>query len=584
MYETHFGLSEAPFSIAPNPHYLYMSAKHREAMAHLLYGIGEGGGFVQLTGEVGTGKTTLCRQLLSELPKDVDVALILNPRIDELELMQSVCDELRIEYGQAPTIKHLLDALNDYLLGAHARGRSTVLIIDEAQNLSAGVLEQVRLLTNLETARRKLLQIILIGQGELRDSLRRRELRQLAQRITARYHLEPLGRREVGEYVRHRLRRAGCDRPLFTRAALGRVHVLSGGVPRLVNVLCDRALLGAWSRGRQRVNRSIASQAGRELAGRAPRRWRRAAAWVAVALMLLAAPVAAYTFGWLPERVDREVRQYVPSWMPRIAIRLEGSTTGWLAAVTGIAHAGEPAPRIAPSLALDEEPRRRRLSAQPLAPVAVETLEQPGREALLSLVSREGGGRVQALRELARLWRIPEDSVFDCVGVGEFGLSCLGAIDSWQELALLDRPAVLALGEEGGPGGFAVLRYLVGDQAVLRVADRDLRASRETIEALWRDSAVIFWRRPPLASIPVNENSPAEDILWLRRAINLEAANYGGATLARVERDLFDTELADALHAFQRRNGLSVRDVAGEVELVVLASRLGYDDHPTLVH
>lgn len=584
MYESHFGLTEAPFSIAPNPHYLFMSAKHREAMAHLLYGIGEGGGFVQLTGEVGTGKTTLCRQLLSELPKDVDVALILNPRIDELELMQSVCDELRVDYDKPRTIKHLLDALNDYLLNAHARGRSTVLIIDEAQNLSPGVLEQVRLLTNLETSRRKLLQIILIGQGELRDNLRRRELRQLAQRITARYHLEPLSRREIGDYVRHRLHRAGCDRTLFTRGALGRIHTLSGGVPRLVNVLCDRALLGAWSLGRHRVNRAVASQAGRELAGKVPRRWRRAAAWVAAALLLLAAPVAAYTFGWLPERVDREVRQYVPAWMPRVASRADGPPGGWMAALTGTAHAGEPALRTTPALELHDEARRRRLSVAPATPLAIETLDSLDREALMAVVSREGGGRVQALRELARLWRVPEDSVFDCVGVGEFGLSCLGAIDSWQELVVLDRPAVLALGEEGGQGGFAVLRYLIDGQAVLRVGSQDVRATRKTVEALWRDAAVIFWRKPPLASIPVDERSAGEDILWLRRAINLEAANYGGATLGRVERDLFDTELADALHDFQRRNGLTVRDVAGEVELVVLASRLGYEYHPTLVH
>ena len=224
MYESYFGFTELPFSIAPNPAYLFMSSHHREAMAHLLFGVREGGGFVQLTGEVGTGKTTLCRRLLSELPDNVDVALILNPRINELELMQSVCDELRINYESSATVKNLLDHLNSYLLDAHAKGRNTVLIIDEAQNLSFDVLEQVRLLTNLETSQKKLLQIILVGQTELREMLSQKSLRQLSQRITARYHLKPLDRRDLREYLVFRLKQSGCERFLFTRSAVSSIY------------------------------------------------------------------------------------------------------------------------------------------------------------------------------------------------------------------------------------------------------------------------------------------------------------------------------------------------------------------------
>src|SRR5210317_846476 len=210
MYLEHFNLTERPFSITPDPRFLYMSARHREALAHLLYGLSEGGGFVQLTGEVGTGKTTICRCLLEQVPDNVDIALVLNPKVTSTELIATVCDELGIEYPAGDSsIKALTDELNRYLLDAHARGRRTVLILDEAQNLSADVLEQVRLLTNLETSTQKLLQIVLIGQPELRSLLAREDMRQLSQRVTARYHLDPISREEAGAYIKHRLQICG---------------------------------------------------------------------------------------------------------------------------------------------------------------------------------------------------------------------------------------------------------------------------------------------------------------------------------------------------------------------------------------
>ncbi|MCF7985287.1 MAG: AAA family ATPase, partial [Thiohalocapsa sp.] len=246
MYPRYFGLKEASFSITPDPHYLFLSEQHREALAHLLYGAGDGGGFVLLTGEVGTGKTTVCRAFLEQLPSDVDVALVLNPAMTATELLHAICDEFRLDVPAAEqSVKALVDRLNGYLLDVHARGRRPVLIIDEAQNLRPKVMEQIRLLTNLETTKHKLLQIFLIGQPELRQMLASPDLRQLNQRITARFHLRPLGVRETAAYVDHRIAVAGVDRPLFTAAALREVHRRSGGVPRLINLLCDRALLGA---------------------------------------------------------------------------------------------------------------------------------------------------------------------------------------------------------------------------------------------------------------------------------------------------------------------------------------------------
>src|SRR3954470_21230942 len=211
MYAPFFGLAREPFSIAPDPHFLYMSEAHREALAHLLYGLGGGGGFVLLTGEIGAGKTTVCRCFLDQVPAHCDVAYVFNPKLGAIELLETVCGGFGIDAASAVTIKDYVDALNDFLLRSHAAGRQAVLIIDEAQSLSAEVLEQLRLLTNLETSERKLLQIILIGQPELRDMLARPELEQLAQRVIARYHLPALTESETGAYVAHRLAVAGAN-------------------------------------------------------------------------------------------------------------------------------------------------------------------------------------------------------------------------------------------------------------------------------------------------------------------------------------------------------------------------------------
>ncbi|HWI11028.1 MAG TPA: AAA family ATPase, partial [Burkholderiaceae bacterium] len=273
MYAPFFGLKHEPFSIAPDPRYLFMSERHREALAHLLYGVNGGGGFVLLSGEIGAGKTTVCRCFLEQIPRRTNVAYIFNPKLTVIELLQSVCEEFGIPPPQGtrgePTVKDYLDPLNEFLLKTHAVGQNNVLIIDEAQMLSADVLEQLRLLTNLETNERKLLQIILIGQPELRDLLARPELEQLAQRVIARYHLGALTEDETERYIRHRLSVAGMTVAMpFDAKAMQRVHQLSRGVPRRINLLCDRALLGAYSSGTGQVDRAIVDKAAAEVFGR----------------------------------------------------------------------------------------------------------------------------------------------------------------------------------------------------------------------------------------------------------------------------------------------------------------------------
>jgi len=266
MYTGFFGLTSQPFSIAPNPDFLFLSPRHAEALAHLRYGLGEAGGFVLLTGEVGTGKTTVSRCLLQELTDKTEVAFILNPTLNELELLAAICDQLKIRYKKSDaSLKMLTDKITNRLMKNHQAGKNTILIIDEAQHLQPAVLEQLRLLTNLETNTKKLLQVILIGQPELQQLLQRQDLRQLAQRITARYHLMPLTEQEVQQYVSYRLQVAGCSRPVFTSSAVKKLFQLSGGIPRLLNLICDRALLGGYSQQKALIDAALVSQAASEV-------------------------------------------------------------------------------------------------------------------------------------------------------------------------------------------------------------------------------------------------------------------------------------------------------------------------------
>ncbi|KKL01859.1 DUF2075 domain-containing protein [Rheinheimera mesophila] len=266
MYTGFFGLTSQPFSIAPNPDFLFLSARHAEALAHLRYGLGEAGGFVLLTGEVGTGKTTVSRCLLQELTDKTEVAFILNPTLNELELLAAICDQLKIRYKKSDaSLKMLTDKITNRLMKNHQADKNTILIIDEAQHLQPAVLEQLRLLTNLETNTKKLLQVILIGQPELQQLLQRQDLRQLAQRITARYHLMPLTEQEVQQYVSYRLQVAGCSRPVFTASAVKKLFQLSGGIPRLLNLICDRALLGGYSQQKALIDAALVNQAASEV-------------------------------------------------------------------------------------------------------------------------------------------------------------------------------------------------------------------------------------------------------------------------------------------------------------------------------
>ncbi|MEN1728100.1 MAG: AAA family ATPase [Pseudomonadota bacterium] len=322
MYEQFYGLNERPFSITPNPRFVYLSQRHQDALAHLLYGVGQGGsgGFVQLTGEVGTGKTTLCRLVLEQVPEHTRIALILNPMLDPPELLRAICDELELEVEESQGLQALQKKLNAFLLDCHGRGERVVLIIDEAQNMSREALEQIRLLTNLETATDKLLQIILLGQPELRLLLARPELRQLAQRITARYHLDPLNASETAHYVRHRLAVAGSERGPFSRDALKALFDESGGVPRLINIIADRALMAGYAHELDRIDSHVVHEAAREVAGD---EWDEGSGWfrgalagVVMATVLIGGAILIWAMRQAPEP---EATPSSPAWMTALA-------------------------------------------------------------------------------------------------------------------------------------------------------------------------------------------------------------------------------------------------------------------------
>ncbi len=588
MYLSHFGLSETPFNITPDPRYLFMSDRHREAMAHLTFGVTQGGGFVQLTGEVGTGKTTICRCLLGQIPSDVEIALITDPKISEHELLAAVCDELRIPYPSKSSSKNLVDRLNERLLDSHARGRRTVLIIDEAQNLSREVLERVRLLTNLETARQKLLQIILIGQPELTETLARPDLRQLAQRITARYHLAPLRRRDVADYVTHRLAVAGCNRPLFTRGAIRELFKYTGGIPRLVNVVCDRALLGAYARNRHQVDGGMIKRASAELHSRQigqsqrwsmPRLPRLGGLAPAIGLMCVGAALA-----WLltkPAGNDANIADAMSSrishWRTQFADFVNPGD-GQVTAQPGVVESQPNA--VAQTLPVTTSVATAENAPAAAAPPAV-TPEPPTLGPPLQQVLTENQSATSleaAFRRLVMVWGEPfdegEDSV--CVRAQRIGLKCLNAKGDWNNLQRFDRPALLSLNGTQDSADtkrrqYVVLNKLTDSTARVVVNDQEFVYQRDQIESLWTGDYVILWR-PPTASTFLSRGSSGDDIVWLRSAIDqlfpdqLAADNAGS--------EVFDEQLEKVVIQFQQGNALSERGTVGAETLIALNSKL----------
>ena len=540
MYLEYYGLDQAPFSITPDPHYVFLSEHHRDALAHLLYGIrqGGGGGFVQLTGEVGTGKTTLSRLLLNKLPENTHAALVLNPRLEPLELLQTICEELRLpltgttippaattgkrKTRTAPKIKPggkaMFDALSAYLLEAYARGDKVVLIIDEAQNLSTEALEQVRLLTNLETETQKLLQIILIGQPELRETLARPELRQLAQRITARYHLRPLDLAGTTAYLRHRLTTAGAARFPFCNDAVRRVYRRSGGVPRLINVISERALLGGYAHDLLTINANTVDRAADEAL----------------------APSAQVT-------TERH----------RTALVIAGMLVCMVAviafALSRTAPADAPMPPKANSSPAATQP----------APIAVVASQSPALDgdALLQRVRASSPISLREWQSLVATWKasamVRKTMPDACPPAPAPGWRCLRSRASLDQLQRFDRPVLLRLRAEPQAVWASLLS---ADAQRVRIALDGVAfdIDRVALAGVWNGEYLAIWPMPDALESKFAAGD-AKAVEWVKRRLASDDADTG--------------DIASGLHRFQARHGLRSDGTLDPQTLFALSSR-----------
>lgn len=585
MYLQHYGLTEAPFSITPDPAFVYLSAAHREALAHLLYGVGKGGsgGFVQLTGEVGTGKTTICRCLLEQVPEDTLIALILNPLVTPKELLEAICDELDVDISRAEgSSKKMVDSLNQYLLQQYAAGKRVVVVIDEAQNLSPEALEQVRLLTNLETAKHKLLQMVLLGQPELRQLLQRQSLRQLAQRITARYHLAPLNEAETFAYIKHRMRVAGARQSHFNQSALKAIYRRSGGVPRLINIIADRALAGAYAQEKDQVNAALVHAAANEVQPSENRVVQRSGlnyALVAIALLAVGGLLLAWQQQWLkPQAGEGAPGKTVALQDPALGRSGNGGS-----GTTEDKRASHPGSGTQSSvvLARSASPDTSELSASsafPNSPVGasatVSTEALPLRDPNWSYQSRVSSQALTAewladqhllsYPALAQLWQEPDqvkELLLACEGATARGFACLTERGSWAKVKNLGLPVILVLRAQGDK--HVLLRGINRQRILLGAGSNPQWFQRDKIDALWMGEYIVAWPQSPdwPQQIRRGDNSAAMDIVFNMAAL-AEPPWLGQAQ--------FDLSFESWLKSFQQNHGLLADGIVGPQTLLYL--------------
>jgi general secretion pathway protein A len=552
MYASFFGLERQPFSIAPDPRFLYLSERHREALAHLLYGLEGGGGFVLLTGEVGAGKTTVCRCFLDQLPPHCAVAYIYNPRLSVADLLQTVCAEFGIELpAGAMGVKAPVDALNRFLLDGHAQGRQALLVIDEAQSLPADVLEQLRLLTNLETAERKLLQIVLIGQPELRTLLAQAALEPLAQRVIARYHLGALKPEETRQYVIHRLGVAGPHAPMpFDSGALDCIHRLSGGVPRRINLLADRALLGAYAQGRQRVDRRLVEQAAREVFD-APAVPARRGPWVLPGVAGLGAVVLG---AWGLQRQGGGAAEVIHVPAAAVASTASGAAAGSAASAaasaSGLAPAAGTAAATATATAIASASSAAS-AARPLADPAV-------------LLAAAYPDEATAWRELALRWNVAIGEGDPCRAAELAQLACFRSpAGGLPVVRQLGRPGLVSLRRPAGVVVHAVLVALNERQAVLQVGPQRFVLSLPALAGVWRGDYASFWHTPPGWQAGVDAAADPQVRNWVEQQLGAMAPVGASAPLR------------DRVATFQLVHGLPADGRAGPLTLMQLSRAAG---------
>ncbi len=620
MYESFFGLKDSPFSIAPDPRYLYMSERHKEALAHLLYGLEREGGFVLLTGEVGTGKTTICRRFIQSVPENTVLAFILYPKLTARELLATICDEFGISYPAQSSTKTLIDYINKYLLESHATGKHTALVIDEAQNLSSEVLEQLRLLTNLETDKKKLLQIILLGQPELKDLLSRPELRQLSQRITARYHLGELSYDDLGAYISFRLSRAGCPRPLFTSRALKQVYKGSRGIPRLVNLICDRALLGAYSVHASDVTGAMVKTAikeiGHEIHGPSSHWWHH---WAAKGVLSgsLAALITISIAYWLVPNREFSVpgattelpvepssisstgtemegeRAFDSSPVEKAAVNVETAGSPYTAAdsmqvsfnqAVGESASLEDTADTSDSLVWSGDSLKASWSAEDRNRMAK----------LLASYAAAGDDTSQAFQTLLAVWHVDlKDGLKTerdyCRWVERQGLKCLQQEGNWRSLILLNRPVVLKLMTTKGKR-FSVPLVGVDEHrmATIQLGGQRHQLPLAELDEYWRGDYSLLWSLPPYESQVIQPGAIQDKDAWLTQQLDLldsVLAEVGSGDQSVLVEGLDEADFNDGpaegkqprplkerVKEFQLRVGILADGIAGTITLIMLNS------------
>ena len=520
---------------------MYMSERHQEGLAHLLYGINMGGGFVALTGEVGTGKTTLCRCLLEQLPDKVDIALILNPKLNVIELLSTICDELGIGDGTyRRSLKNFIDQINSYLLNAYSKGRKTVLLIDEAQNLSLEVLELIRLLTNLETSKAKLLQIVLVGQPELKELLSRKELRQLNQRITARYHLLPLSFDETRAYIQHRLAVCHGDPSLFKDSAIRKVYQLSGGIPRVINVVCDRALLGAYATNAHKITPAVIRRAARETVGLS-RYW-----WMGRA-------IAATIF--------------------------LGSLGGGMYLLNPLAFNFPQTQPLAPK---NTQPVASTLIEKKQDPVAVveppSQLAKPEVEPFDVWLDNPQLSLQEAVRQALAVWKVEstDDRTLSCESLPA-SLQCFIDKANWKGLLELDRPAILEFSLDSEDKRYALFLGIDKGQAVIHF-NEDLMFPIVDIMKYWNGNFLILWQPPLPEMMEIGLSAKSDNVLWLRRQLSLIVGEESNDELSPI----FDQTLKAQVIDFQQTHQLTPDGIVGVRTLIHLENASKSDHSPHL--
>lgn len=557
MYYDFFGFREPPFSIAPDPRYLYLSERHKEALAHLMYGVEGQGGFIVITGEVGTGKTTVSRCFIENAPENADIALILNPRLSARELLSSVCDEMGVPHPSNATIKELVDLINQDLLSAHAAGRHKVLMIDEAQNLSADVLEQLRLLTNLETAEKKLLQIVLLGQPELQQILAMPELRQLNQRVTARYHLNAIGRAELPNYLSYRLSVAGMRGDIFNAGAVSRLYKESQGIPRLINLISDRALLGAYAEGEHEITPAHIRKAAREVRGDTSNLQARQSAGVSKSshYLLLTASLLVAGVGtvWLADRwpvTVTDLQAGLSSSSVQAGMVERGDSEN-AEQIGGLASNSDPAPK---------EPQDPQDAVSP-----PESFEFSSHSITL----------VDAFSSLFRLWQHdyrPEAFPTACQYARSEGLACLERQGTRRSLEFLNRPAILELRDQSGKRGYAVMKSLDGAMATIATPEGSREVTFTSIERYWFGDFRILWRRPDFLDVPADSGS-REEQLWIGARMMELADKHSESSVEMGRINRMSTE--KQIRWYQDLKGLTVDGIAGAMTIIQINNDLG---------